>query len=187
MGDLHITLPEWVRAFVSWDDPCTTAEARMDVAVALARANVERDAGGPFGALVFDLATGRPVAAGVNLVEHADNAILHAEIVAMMFAQAALGRYSLYGQDLPPYALTTSCEPCAMCLGAVLWSGIRQLECGATRDDAVRIGFDEGPVFPASWDYLEARGIHVRRGVRREGAADVLEEYRRRGGRIYNG
>lgn len=159
----------------------------MDVAVALARANVERDAGGPFGAVVYDLASGRPVAGGVNLVEHANNAILHAEIVALMFAHATLGRYSLHAPDLPAFALATSCEPCAMCLGAVLWSGIRHLECGATRDDAVRIGFDEGPVFPASWDYLEARGIRVRRGVRREGAAGVLEEYRRRGGRIYNG
>jgi len=187
MGDLHITLPDWVPAIVPWDDPCTTPEARMDVAVALARANVERDAGGPFGAVVYDLASGRPVAAGVNLVEHAGNAILHAEIVAMMFAQAALGRYSLSGPALPPYALATSCEPCAMCLGAVLWSGIRHLECGATRDDAVRIGFDEGPVFPASWDYLDARGIRVRRGVRRDAAAEVLEAYRRRGGRIYNG
>lgn len=187
MGELRITVPDWVRAVVPWDRPCSTAEARMDVAVALARANVERDVGGPFGAVVYDLDSGRPVAAGVNLVEHADNAVLHAEIVAMMFAQAAVGRYTLHAPDSPPYALATSCEPCAMCLGAVLWSGLRYLECGATRDDAVRIGFDEGPVFPASWEYLEARGVRVRRGVRRDAAAGVLEEYRRRGGRIYNG
>jgi tRNA(Arg) A34 adenosine deaminase TadA len=159
----------------------------MDVAIALARENVERGAGGPFGAVVYDLASGHPVAAGVNLVEQAHNAVLHAEVVALMFAQSSLGRYSLHSSDLPVHALTTSCEPCAMCLGAVLWSGIQALECGATRDDALHIGFDEGPVFPASYDYLEARGVQIRRNVRRAEAAAVLKTYRRSGGIIYNG
>jgi tRNA(Arg) A34 adenosine deaminase TadA len=104
-----------------------------------------------------------------------------------MFAQRAVGRYTLHADDLPPHALVTSCDPCAMCLGATLWSGVRDLECGALRDDAVRIGFDEGPVFPASWEYLEARGVRVRRGIRRTAAAAVLEDYRRGGGIIYNG
>jgi tRNA(Arg) A34 adenosine deaminase TadA len=74
-----------------------------------------------------------------------------------------------------------------MCLGAILWSGVQALECGATREDAIRIGFDEGPVFPASYAYLSARGVRVRLGVSRETAAAVLEAYRRTGGTIYNG
>lgn len=187
MTEIRIALPGWVSALVPLDRPCPTPEERMDVAIGLARENVRRASGGPFGAVVFDLASGRAVAAGVNLVEQAGNALLHAEVVALMLAQQAVGRYSLGADDLPPHALVTSCDPCAMCLGATLWSGIRDLECGALRDDAVRIGFDEGPVFPASWEYLEARGVRVRRGIRREAAAAVLEAYRRRGGVIYNG
>jgi len=187
MTEIRIALPDWVAAVVPWSQPCSTAEARMDVAVTLARENVAHGTGGPFGAVVYDLASGRPVAAGVNLVEQARNAVLHAEVVALMFAQSALDRYSLHAPELPPHVLTTSCEPCAMCLGAVLWSGIQALECGATRDDALRIGFDEGPVFPASYDYLEARGVQVRRGVRRAEAAAILKTYRRSGGIIYNG
>ena len=187
MSEIRIALPDWVSANVPFDRPCRTPEERMDVAVALARENVGHGTGGPFGAVVFDLASGRAVAAGVNLVEQAANAVLHAEVVALMFAQRTVGRYSLHGDDLPPYALVTSCDPCAMCLGATLWSGVRDLECGALRDDAVRVGFDEGPVFPASWEYLEARGVRVRRGIRRAAAAAVLEEYRRGGGIIYNG
>jgi tRNA(Arg) A34 adenosine deaminase TadA len=72
-----------------------------------------------------------------------------------------------------------------MCLGATLWSGARELVCGATRDDATSIGFDEGPVFAESWAYLERRGVRVRRGVLREEAAGVLRLYRERGGAIY--
>ncbi|HEX9632084.1 MAG TPA: nucleoside deaminase [Gemmatimonadales bacterium] len=185
--DVRITLPDWVDAFVPWDRPHESPDARMALAIALARENVARGTGGPFGAVVFDNDTRHPVAVGVNLVEDARNAVLHAEIVALMLAQATIGRYTLNAPDLPPHGLTTSCEPCAMCLGAILWSGVQALECGATREDAIRIGFDEGPVFPASYAYLSARGVRVRLGVSRETAAAVLEAYRRTGGTIYNG
>lgn len=185
--DVRITLPSWVDPTVPWDRAHESPEVRMGLAVALARGNVAHGTGGPFGAAVFDLQTGKPIAVGVNLVEGARNAVLHAEIVALMLAQATLGRYSLQVADGPPYALVTSCEPCAMCLGALLWSGVQDLECGATRDDASRIGFDEGPVFPASYRYLVERGVRVRLGVDRRTAAGVLEAYRDAGGAIYNG
>ena len=73
-----------------------------------------------------------------------------------------------------------------MCLGATLWSGARRLICGATREDATALGFDEGPVFPESYSYLESRGVAVVRGVLRREAAEVLELYERSGGQIYN-
>ena len=85
------------------------------------------------------------------------------------------------------HELATSCEPCAMCLGATLWSGVKRLLCGATRDDALRINFDEGPVFPQSYAYLRDRGIEVVRQVAREEARAVLELYRETSGVIYNG
>jgi tRNA(Arg) A34 adenosine deaminase TadA len=69
----------------------------------------------------------------------------------------------------------------------VLWSGARRLVCGASRDDAERIGFDEGPVFDESYAYLEARGIEVVRGIERESASAVLDLYIERNGTIYNG
>jgi tRNA(Arg) A34 adenosine deaminase TadA len=73
-----------------------------------------------------------------------------------------------------------------MCLGATLWSGVSRLVFSALRDDAMRLGFDEGPVFAASYEYLETRGIAIERGrLRSEGAA-VLDLYVQRGGAIYN-
>ena len=73
-------------------------------------------------------------------------------------------------QDGPPHELFTSCEPCAMCLGAVLWSGVRRVVYAARRDDALRLSFDEGPVFPESFAYLRRRGIRIEGGPLREPA-----------------
>jgi tRNA(Arg) A34 adenosine deaminase TadA len=114
------------------------------------------------------------------------NSVLHAETLAIMLAQARLGTYALGSAPEESYALVTSCEPCAMCLGAALWSGVRALVSGAAREDATALGFDEGPVFAESWRYLEQRGIRTTRGVLREEAVAVLELYRATGGAIYN-
>ena len=73
-----------------------------------------------------------------------------------------------------------------MCLGAALWSGVKRVVCGASREDATRLLFEEGPVFPQSYAYLESRGIVFTRNVLREEARAVLEQYRARGGPIYN-
>jgi len=182
-----VQLPEWVAETVPWSVPQTSPDARMTLAIALARENVARGSGGPFAALVFDGATGLPIAAGVNLVERGGSAMLHAEVVALMLTQASLRRYALSGPDHDRYILTTSCEPCAMCLGAILWSGVRQVESGAARADAERAGFDEGPVFPGSYAYLETRGVRFMHEVRRTEAAAVITGYRTSGGIIYNG
>ena len=123
----------------------------------------------------------------MNSVVRLNNCTLHGEMVALMMAQTRLGSYTLRGESIPAHELVTSCDPCAMCLGAVLWSGVRRVVCGASRDDARRLDFDEGPVFPESYSYLAARGIEIVRGVCRDEANAVLELYRAWGGRIYNG
>jgi tRNA(Arg) A34 adenosine deaminase TadA len=178
--------PDWLGGAVDWNARYQSDEARMRVAVELARQNVLRGTGGPFGAGVFEAHGGRMVAAGVNSVTRLDNSVLHAETLAIMLAQARLGTYALGAVGDESYLLVTSCEPCAMCLGATLWSGVRGLVCGATRDDATAVGFDEGPVFAESWDYLEQRGVRIARGVLRQEAATVLELYRDSGGAIYS-
>lgn len=186
MPEIRIALPDWVDEVVDWDVSYDSAHSRMRVAIECARQNVLRNTGGPFGAAIFNGETGRLVAIGVNLVVPLHNSSLHAEIVAFMMAQAVLGTYTLQRDDLPPHELYTSCEPCAMCLGAVLWSGVRHVAWSATRDDADRIAFDEGPVFTASYEYLRARGIGFNGGVLRSDGQAVLRLYNERGGPIYN-
>lgn len=159
----------------------------MRLAVSLSRENVIRGSGGPFGAAVFAAGGERPLAVGVNAVERLGNAVLHAEVVALMLAQAAVASYTLRRDDGPEYELFTSCVPCAMCLGAALWSGVTRIVCGGAREDAMELGFDEGPVFPSSYRYLEERGIRIDLDVLRDEARDVFALYRRRGGLVYNG
>jgi tRNA(Arg) A34 adenosine deaminase TadA len=72
-----------------------------------------------------------------------------------------------------------------MCLGAVVASGIEQLLCAATQEEARSVGFDEGPVFDESWEYLARLGIRVERGIHRDSAARVLADYGAGGGPVY--
>jgi tRNA(Arg) A34 adenosine deaminase TadA len=184
---IEIVLPAWIDQFVDFDRTYPSAEERMRLAIELSRENIQHESGGPFGAAVFESETGRLVSVGVNLVVPLNNSALHGEIVALMMAQARLQSYSLGDEALPAHELVTSCDPCAMCLGATLWAGVKRVVCGANRDDAGEIMFDEGPVFPASYEYLIDRGIEVVHGVLRHEAREVLRMYAQRSGTIYNG
>lgn len=64
-----------------------------------------------------------------------------------------------------------------MCLGACFWSGVDRIVCGATKADASAIGFDEGPVFETSYQYLRDAGIELKFKVMRKEAAEVLRQY----------
>jgi len=186
-GRIALELPEWVAPFIAGHEPAfDSAEARMRLAIELARRNTMHGTGGPFGAAVFETDSSRLVSVGVNLVEAANCSILHAEMVAITLAQQAIGSYDLGGEGRLSHELVTSTEPCAMCLGAIPWSGVRRVVCGATGEDACAIGFDEGAK-PIDWvGELHKRGITVVRGVLRPEAQAVLREYARRGGTIYN-
>ncbi|MBK6280031.1 MAG: nucleoside deaminase [Gammaproteobacteria bacterium] len=160
----------------------------MRLAITLARENIARGSGGPFGAAIFARGASRPFAVGVNCVERLRNAMLHAEVVALMLAEARLGSYTLRAPGAPEYELFTSCAPCAMCLGATLWSGVRRIVCAAGREDAMALGFDEGPVFP------EILALPARRRASRSSTAcsrrrrpQVMRRYREGNGLVYNG
>ncbi len=184
---VHLEYPEWVGSVVEWDRLYESDQDRMRLAIALSRANVEHGTGGPFGSAIFESETGRLVAVGMNSVVRLNNCILHGETFAFMMAQQVTGSFTLNSPNLPRHELHTSCEPCAMCLGATLWSGVRRVVYAATREDATILNFEEGPVFPESYKYLEDRGIEIVRNVLRDEAKAVLELYRSKSGKIYNG
>jgi tRNA(Arg) A34 adenosine deaminase TadA len=182
---LTLNLPAWIKDHVDWDRSYPEISDRMRLAVDLARENVFQKTGGPFGAAVFEQTSGRLISVGVNSVVRLANSLMHAEIMAFMLAQARVGAFSL-AHASSPFDLATSCEPCAMCLGAILWSGVSRVICGATREDVLQLGFEEGPVFPESYAYLEARGLKFLPQVLREEARAVLQLYRQLNGPIYN-
>ncbi len=116
-------------------------ETRMDdaallgEAIALAAANA-REGGGPFGAVVAR--GGEVIGRGVNQVTAEHDPTAHAEVQAIRAACRALGSHELAGCTL--YA---SCEPCPMCLGAILWARVGKLVYAASREDAAAAGFDD--------------------------------------------
>jgi tRNA(Arg) A34 adenosine deaminase TadA len=73
------------------------------------------------------------------------------------------------------------------CLGAVYWSGIRRLVCGARVADAEAAGFDDGPRSSDWVDQLGRRGIAVELEVLLDRARTVLSDYTAQGGVVYNG
>jgi tRNA(Arg) A34 adenosine deaminase TadA len=181
-----LELPAWVEVLDLRDREYPTLEDRMRLVVELARQNVERGTGGPFGAAIFERETGRLLAPGMNLVVPSNCSVAHAEMVAVMIAQQAVGDFDLGAGGRPDYDLFASTEPCSMCFGATPWSGVRRLVCGARDEDARAVGFDEGAKLPDWAAALEERGIAVVRDVCREEAAAVLRDYAESGGQIYN-
>ncbi|MBI4998348.1 MAG: nucleoside deaminase, partial [Rhodocyclales bacterium] len=161
---LHIDLPDWLTQACAECPPLASEAERMAFVVELSRRNVETRSGGPFAAAVFEIDSGRLVAAATNLVVASHCSAAHAEVLALSFAQQSRGDHDLGADGLPAVELVGSCEPCAMCLGAIGWSGVRRVVCAATGTDAEAIGFDEGPK-PADWSgELRRRGIEVVEG-----------------------
>jgi tRNA(Arg) A34 adenosine deaminase TadA len=182
-----LQLPSWIESTLAQAEQVyPTVEERMRLIIKLSQLNIEHRTGGPFGAGIFESESGRLISAGVNLVESANCSLAHAEMVAIAVAQRVIGSYDLSGGKDGVYQLVTSTEPCAMCLGAIPWSGVRSVVCGARDQDARSIGFDEGSKPPDWVKSLERRGINVVRDVLREQAKAVLLEYGERGGLIYN-
>ncbi|MEW5785116.1 MAG: nucleoside deaminase [Bacillota bacterium] len=183
--DFQISLPDWVEDLLGRGPKVfPAAEDRVRLVMRLAQENIERRTGGPFGAGIFD-ASGRLIAPGINIVTPTNCSVLHAEMVAIALAHKRLGRYDLGDGGKFYYELVTSTEPCAMCFGAIPWSGVARLVCGARGEDAQRIGFDEGPKLPHWWKALEERGIQVTRDLLREDGVSILKRYIKLGGPIY--
>lgn len=78
----------------------------------------------PVGAVVVK--DGKIIAEGANFKERNNNAVCHAEIVALSAATAAVGNWWLENCDV-----YVTLEPCAMCAGAMINSRIRALYFGA--------------------------------------------------------
>lgn len=185
MEQIHVSLPAWLE---QWCHDSSgyyhSDEEAMAAAIELSAASFREGTGGPFGAIVVNDADGALVAAGSNCVTSMGISIAHAEVVALSRAQKLLNKWDL--SDAGNFTLFTSCEPCVMCYGVVIWSGVSRLVCAAVKDDAQAVGFDEGPR-PDDWaKELQKRGIDVRTGVMRKEANTVLQQYAASGGHIYN-
>ncbi|HEU0122784.1 MAG TPA: nucleoside deaminase [Bryobacteraceae bacterium] len=132
-------------------------------AIAIAVENVTKG-GGPFGAVI--VRNGELVAEGVNLVTLTHDATAHAEVTAIRQAGMALGTHDLAGCDM--YA---SCEPCPMCLGAILWARMDRIWYAASKEQAAEAGFDDSLFYEQLVLPPEKRIIPTERALEGESAA----------------
>src|SRR5437016_13285939 len=115
----------------------------MREAIALGRAGMRENGGGPFGAVV--VSDGAIVGRGCNQVTPTLDPTAHAEITAIRDACRPLQRFDLRG-----CVLYTSCEPCPMCLAAIHWARLDRVYFASTRNDAAGSAFDDDFIYQQS-------------------------------------
>jgi guanine deaminase len=125
----------------------------LERAVALARASMESNRGGPFGAVI--VRDGVVLGEAANAVIQTNDPTAHAEVMAIRDATSKLGDYRLNGAII--YA---SSEPCPMCLSAIYWARIDHVVYAAACDVAAAAGFDD------TFFYEELRANHADRRVK---------------------
>lgn len=149
----------------------------MELAKKMADEGIMKKEGGPFGAVIVD-SNNNIISTGNNQVLLNNDPTAHAEIVAIRRACQTLNTY-----DLSNYILYTSCEPCPMCLSAIIWSNIKTVYYGCNKKDAEDIGFRDNMIY----DYLkgdEKDLIHLTE-LDREECIKTFEEYKKENGTIY--
>lgn len=189
MVNFSISLPDWaVSELANLPTELVSLEDQMRTVIRFSKLNIEHDTGGPFAAGVFEEESGRLVAMGVNRVVPMDCSSAHAEVVALSLAQKRLGAFDLGGSGMARHHLVVNWRPCAMCYGAVVWSGIRSLTIAGSDGQLEELtGFDEGPIHPHWKKELEDRGIAVRDDVLKGEACEVFRLFRDSGRLVYNG
>lgn len=108
----------------------------FEIACAEAEQGMLAGRGGPFGAVVVK--DGKVIGRGHNCVLSSHDSTAHAEITAIREAEQNEKTHDLSGCEI-----YTTCYPCPMCLGAIMWARISRVFYGSTVDEAAALGFDD--------------------------------------------
>lgn len=136
-------------------------EKYMRQAIALSREHMQKNDGGPFGAVIVK--NGQVVAEGWNKVTSSCDPTAHAEVSAIRAACEKLQTFDLSGAEI-----YTSCEPCPMCLAAIYWARISKIYFANTRKDAAHIDFDDEFLYQEISTPLEDRKVPTKQVLRDE-------------------
>ena len=136
---------------------------------------------GPFLAAIYD-GNNRLVAKAANSVVSGTCSHNHAEMNTIRLAEEKLNTYDLSAYNLSLYV---TAEPCIMCLGGIMWSGIRRVYFGVPSKRVEEItGFDEG--FKPDWlNEFKKRGISVYGNIEPKAGEQILKTYVKNGNKIY--
>ena len=185
----EVDLPQWaIDENHKLPDSIDDLETRMREVIRFSRLNFENETGGPFAAGVFEKDSGKVLVIGVNRVLPSNMSSAHAEIVALTLAQQIVGSYDLGANPSMGYQLVVNARPCAMCFGAIPWSGVVDIVVGASGNQIEKLtGFDEGPIHPHWQAELRKRGINVTENILEDEACKVLAAFGQSNATVYNG
>lgn len=149
----------------------------MKMAKEMAEHGYKNNEGGPFGAVIINN-RGEIIAKGNNKVIINNDPTAHAEIVAIREASKKLNTY-----DLSNCILYTSCEPCPMCLSAIIWANIKEVYYACTKNDADNIGFRDDIIY----EYLKGnkKDLINLHHIDRDECIEIFEEYKKENKTIY--
>ena len=136
---------------------------------------------GPFLAAIYDK-QGNLIAKAANSVVTKMCSHNHAEMNTIKAAETALNTYDLSKYDLSLYV---TAEPCIMCLGGIMWSGIKEVYYSVPSTLVEEItGFDEG--FKPGWmEEFKKRHITVYGNIEVKAGIEVLQHYMNQGRTVY--
>ena len=143
----------------------------MQMADELSKQNLLTNNGGPFGAVVVK--DGVVVGTGNNHVLRNNDPTAHGEITAIRNACKELNTYDLSGCEL-----YTSCYPCPQCLSAIIWSNIKKVYYGNTKEDAADIGFRDDMIYKYLEDPENHKDILELEQIDREHTIQAFEEFK---------
>lgn len=155
-----------------------TNEEYMKKAVEESEINSKRmfENGGPFGAVIVK--NGEIISSAHNTVIESCDATAHAEINAIRKASKKLGTH-----DLSDCILYTSCEPCPMCLSAIIWANIKEVYYANTKEDANKIGFRDDIIY----EYIKGNKSELIKlhHIENKNAVKVFEDFEKNSKSMY--
>jgi tRNA(Arg) A34 adenosine deaminase TadA len=134
-----IVYPQWLLDIVAPGQVYPSDDAIMRRAIELTLAGLQRGQGGPFGAIIAT-EQGEIVAVAQNEVRQRLDVTAHAEVVVIRRAAQALQHLALDAAHEAHLRLFTTCEPCAMCAGAMFWARLPTVIAATRKEDARSAG-----------------------------------------------
>ena len=153
----------------------------MDESARVALFGCTHNIGGPFGAAI--VRNGEIISVRSNTVLQTNDPTAHAEVNAIRDASLKLNTY-----DLSNCELYATGYPCPMCLGAIMWSGIKKVYISGMLEDAEKIGFKDKFIYETIDNLKNScynKNVLEMEFFDREIAQNLYEKYEKSSGTIY--
>jgi len=149
----------------------------MNLGIEEARKTMNKNIGGPFGAVITDK-DNNVIAVASNTVLGSHDPSAHAEINAIRKAGEILETHDLSGCKI--YATG---YPCPMCLSAIIWANIKEVYYGTDLIDAEKIGFRDDFIY----EYLKGNNKEILsiKQLEHDKCLELFNEYSAKNKEIY--